>query len=342
MTNVSHMSLFNGKNGMLKRYTDIDCVRGFGMLWVVWYHTTHPGFVDYPFFLPVLFFVSGIFYKDYPWEVFWRKKVNQFVIPYIFFYLSYYAFLLLLNLAVRHSISNDILFSIFDAFRLYTTSGAGIVNYPMWFVMALLVMQFLVYGLRRLKLNKMHILCIAFIITYIGRFHLQFIPTPFQIGHASLFFFYYAVGITLSGIVLSFRNYRKLQKWLYLIGAMVMVVSIHLFRINTAIDCIRLFCEMVEFTCVAFFLFFTFNIMGDTIISKYCAYIGRNSLIVLGLHDMYLTIVRIGYTNIFGAPDIYSGFGIAVVAMLLIWPSIYLLINKFPMLVGKKNVLTYG
>lgn len=327
---------------IIKRLDYIDCVRGFGMLWVVWYHTTHPGFVDYPFFLPVLFFVSGLFYKDYPWEVFWRKKVNQFIIPYFFFYFIYYVFLLLLNFVVRHSISNDILFSIFDAFRLYTTSGAGIVNYPMWFVMALLVMQFFVYGLRRLKLNSMHILCIAFVITYIGRFSLQFVPTPFQIGHASLFFFYYAMGVTFSRVVLSIGDYRKSQKWLYLIGVAIMVVVMHLFRVNIVNDYICLFCELVEFTSVAFFLLFTFNIVGEAISSKYFAYIGRNSLIVLGLHDMYLTIIRIGYTNLFGEPDNYSGFGIAVVAMLLIWPSINILSNKFPMLVGKKNLLTYG
>lgn len=327
---------------IVKRLDYIDCVRGFGMLWVVWYHTTHPVFVDYPFFLPVLFFVSGLFYKDYPWKVFWRKKVNQFIIPYIFFYIIYYVFLLLLNLVARHSISKDILFSFFDAFRLYTTSGAGIVNYPMWFVMALLVMQFLVFGLGRLKLNRTHILCIAFAITYFGRFYLQFVPTPFQIGHASLFFFYYALGITLSSAVLSIGNYGKSQKWLYLIGAAIMVVVMHFFRENIVNDYIRLFCELVEFTGVAFFLLFTFNILGEAISSKYFSYIGRNSLIVLGLHDMYLTIIRIGYTNLFGEPDNYSGFGIAVVAMLLIWPSINILSNKFPKFVGKKNVLTYG
>ena len=50
---------------MKQRVEYIDALRGLCIMWVVWYHSVHPDWVGYPFRLPVLFFVSGIFFKEY-------------------------------------------------------------------------------------------------------------------------------------------------------------------------------------------------------------------------------------------------------------------------------------
>jgi len=75
----------------------MDVFRGLCLCWIIWIHTEHPAFLDYPLHLPALFFISGCFFKFYPWPVFWRKKVNRLVIPFVFFYLLYYVFLVSLN-----------------------------------------------------------------------------------------------------------------------------------------------------------------------------------------------------------------------------------------------------
>ena len=40
------------------RYVSVDFLRGFCVVWIIWYHTIHPDFVNYPFFNAALFFVS--------------------------------------------------------------------------------------------------------------------------------------------------------------------------------------------------------------------------------------------------------------------------------------------
>ena len=58
-----------------KRIDYIDYLKGLTILWVVWYHTSHPEFVDYPPTMPMFFFLSGIFFKPYPLLEFIKKKI---------------------------------------------------------------------------------------------------------------------------------------------------------------------------------------------------------------------------------------------------------------------------
>lgn len=44
-----------------KRIDYIDYLKGLSIIWVVWYHTVHPWFVDFSFRMPLFFLASGIF-----------------------------------------------------------------------------------------------------------------------------------------------------------------------------------------------------------------------------------------------------------------------------------------
>ena len=102
-----------------KRIEYIDALRGLCIFWVVWYHSSHPEWVEYPFRMPTLFFISGIFYKHYPGKVFWKKKVNQYIVPFAFFYLLYYVFLLVINFCKYHSVPSEVYLSFFDFAHMY-------------------------------------------------------------------------------------------------------------------------------------------------------------------------------------------------------------------------------
>ena len=147
---------------MAKRINYIDTLKGLCVMWIVWYHTTHPDFVNYPFFNITLFFVSGILYKPYEWNVFWRKKINQLIIPFCFFYILYYIFLLAINYAKYHSVDN-VIYSIMDVFKLYTGNEAFIVNYPLWFICAIICMQLVMYVIEKIIKTKIPLLIIAFL-----------------------------------------------------------------------------------------------------------------------------------------------------------------------------------
>ena len=178
---------------MAKRINYIDTLKGLCVMWIVWYHTTHPDFVNYPFFNITLFFVSGILYKPYEWNVFWRKKINQLIIPFCFFYILYYIFLLAINYAKYHSVDN-VIYSIMDVFKLYTGNEAFIVNYPLWFICAIICMQLVMYVIEKIIKTKIPLLIIAFIISTIGFFYIQWIPTPFMFGRSLPYFIFFTIG----------------------------------------------------------------------------------------------------------------------------------------------------
>ena len=57
-----------------QRINYIDTLRGLCMLSIVWYHTDHPDFLNYPYYNATLFFVSGLLFKPTPWGAFFKKK----------------------------------------------------------------------------------------------------------------------------------------------------------------------------------------------------------------------------------------------------------------------------
>lgn len=77
-----------------KRIDYIDYMKGLSIIWVVWYHTVHPWFVDFSFRIPLFFLVSGIFFKVIDIQIFAKKKFNQLVIPFFFFYAVYFVYLM--------------------------------------------------------------------------------------------------------------------------------------------------------------------------------------------------------------------------------------------------------
>lgn len=309
-------------------------MRGFCILWIVWYHTIHPIFVDYPFFLPALFSISGCFFRPYPWRTFWRKKINQLVIPFVFFYLLYYVFLVTLNYLKFHTVGSDILLSVLGVFKCYTYNDAFIVNYPLWFIMALFVVQLTTYSLVKTLKNKTAILVIAVFLSLLGQYWLRTIPTPFMIGRAMPYLIYYVVG-ALYGMSVIYAEHTLQRK--YLIVILLLYAISFLIRMVYGNVCIII--TYIEFLSATYLLMRVCQVIHKMKLAPVLAFWGINSLIVYGLHDMYLTIMRIVFTSAFGEMNNYLGFCHLLMVLLLIWPSIILLNRFAPKLVAKEEAL---
>lgn len=78
----------------------------------------------------------------------------------------------------------------------------------------------------------------------------------------------------------------------------------------------------------------------DSTLIKMFAFLGKNALIVFGLHDIYLTITRIGFLSMFGEMDNLLGFCNLLIVLLMMWPTIFFLNKYAPHLVAKKELLT--
>lgn len=322
---------------MNKRINYIDTLKGICVIWIVWYHTIHPNFVNYPFFNITLFFVSGILYKPYKWNVFWRKKVNQLIIPFCFFYILYYLFLLALNYVKYHSV-NYIVHTITDIFKLYTGNEAFTVNYPLWFICAIICMQLTMYAIEKIIRTKIPLLSIALLISIIGFFYIQWIPTPFMFGRSLPYFIYFTIGYLLKDILLSENNIDTYKNWI--ISCCIIGITTSLvIKIGNHCSTINLFGNIIEFTSISILLIYFCKLIKRVRIFHIFTYFGMYSLIVLGLHDMYLTTFMIIIQSTIGPMNLTLGILNLILTSLLLWPSIYLLNKYTPQLIGKKEII---
>ena len=322
---------------MNKRINYIDTLKGICVMWIVWYHTTHPNFVNYPFFNITLFFVSGILYKPYKWNVFWRKKVNQLIMPFCFFYILYYLFLLAINYIKYHSI-NNIVHTITDIFKLYTGNEAFTVNYPLWFICAILCMQLIMYAIEKIIKTKIPILLIALIISFIGYFYIQWIPTLFMFGRSLPYFIYFTIGYLAKNFILCEDKLTINRNRIILISIFSLILSL-LIQFKITHQIILFISDTIEFTAISILLVYFSQAIQHTYFSHIFTYFGIYSLIVLGLHDMYLTIFLILIQNTFGEMNILYGICNLTLTCILLYPSIYFLNKHLPYLVAKKDFL---
>ena len=313
------------------RIGHIDILRGLCMVLIVWYHTNHPTILDYPFFNATLFFVSGMLLHPQSGLPFLIRKVKRLLISFIFFYVVYYLFLLLINFFKYHSISPDIAWSILDVFRWNVNNDGYICNYPLWFIWALLWIQIAAnYMVRWLK-NDLALCLIAIVISIIGYRYIKHIPTPFMLGRSTSLFVYFIAGYIIRKV-----NYVKrwkiglpLSLWLF--------VVLHVW--DCAIPIIGTLKVMVELIAISVILLYLSIGLLHFSLMKPLVFFGVNSMIVFGVHDMYLTVLRMITQQTVGQMDVWLGFWNWIVVLILMFPTIFVVNRYIPVVAGKKRPL---
>ena len=316
-----------------------DALRGLMIIFIVLIHTEHPDTPLFSICVPALFLISGTFYKDYPWAVFWRKKTQRLLIPFVFFYLTYYAFLLLLNFTKYHSIPISILYSFTDVFHAYAYNDGYIVNYPLWFIIALLVQHFFLYALHRITQRPLVILSVAFILSAFGHFYLWTIPTYLMLGRALKYFIFFAVGSVFGLKTNSLNSKQKNQ--LALLGAVILITCLFLQRAHFGPRFVHFLSDVLFSISSVYLIWWLFDKTPSNTILHPLLFFGQNSLIVLGLHDMILTIIRIGTENLTGGMSMTLGLLNWLLCLLILWPIILFLNKSAPKLVGVSRGVQY-
>ena len=310
-----------------QRIDYIDTLRGLCMLSIVWYHTDHPDFLNYPFYNATLFFVSGLLFKPTSWGTFIKKKFFTLLIPFAFFYLFYYGFLLSTNYAKFHTVSREIVFSIFDVFRLYSGTDGYTCNYPLWFIWALFWAQLMTNLMAQIMKKPIYTLIVALIIFILGVEYVNHVPTPFMIGRSFTFLIYYVVGYVFCTKFIGINN-----------PSIYMMISLFAFCIvryvglnysNGILDCLG-------FVTIAIALLMFCKMIANLPLVNIFTYFGIHSIIIFGMHDIYLTFFRIITKNLIGEMNLMLGFVNWCLTLLLMVPTI-VFINRFiPFCVGKK------
>lgn len=304
------------------------------MVLIVWYHTNHPTILDYPFYMPTLFFVSGLLLRPVEGRSFVVKKVKRLLIPFVFFYVVYYIFLLLTNFLKYHSVSPDIAWSIFDVFKWNVDNDGYICNYPLWFIWALLWTLIAANYLVKWVKNDWLLLFIAFLVSTIGYLYIKHLPTPLMLGRSTSLFVYF-----VAGYLFKKRNY--VEKWkIGLPLSMITFLMLYIWNCNIPlIGVSKIIFELMSVSVILLYL--SVGIQKSNLL-KPLLFFGSNSMVVFGMHDMYLSILRMITYNIVGKMDVGLGILNWIIALLMMIPTIYLINKYIPVLAGKRFVTECG
>lgn len=318
-----------------KRIVYIDLLKGLSITWMVWFHTIHPNFVEFGFRMPLFFIASGIFFKAYPIKDFIEKKTFQLVIPFILFYLIYYAYLIV---CVWHKHIIDFDYSCFwEIFYPYSGNGGPTVNPPLWFISALLNLQILLYVGSQIIKNRLLLMSLAFVLSVYANMFMFDTETYFQFGRALRYLCYYAFGYLFG------RDIIKLIEKSYISLSILFICSLFSFLIlmygkeavdNSILTCI---CEYIQITALVIAITCIFKVTRTWAIWKPLKYYGANSYIVLGMNEIILSTLRGWFTKYFGPLNLYTGMMHWIITLLLLIIVIESMNKYIPWLIGKKN-----
>jgi len=186
----------------MSRNEFIDFIRGWGIILVIWGHSSSFLYDEiYSFHMPLFFFLSGCFFK---WKGFtlWqytKKKFSQLLIPYyIFFTLIYIYYAIVLTVTHRFDLVNVVV-KLKGIFPLDNTT----ISTPLWFFYALFFMSLIYMMIRRLMKNNTLIL----IVVCLGVGLLQYL---LMVNNIELPLF---IGRSLGELVYMHLGYWAYQAW---------------------------------------------------------------------------------------------------------------------------------
>lgn len=320
-----------------ERVKYIDLMKGLSITWMVWFHTIHPDFVNYGFRMPLFFIASAIFFKPYSIKEFAEKKIYQIIVPFIFFYILYYGFMILTSCVKGIPLQSFNFGCFFEIFEPNVGNGGPTVNPPMWFIMAILNLQILLYLCVKIIKRREILMLVAFIVSLIASIDLFWVPTYFQFGRALRYFVYYAFGYAYGKDLISVFSHRLINKFAVSIFAAVLWIGTMALKSLCSNQYLQYSLEFIQIGSFVVLLMGTFSATQNWMIWKPLKYYGASSYIVLGMNEMILSSLRGWMIAFLGPLTIFTGIINWLLTMLVLIPVINSMNHFIPWLVGKEN-----
>lgn len=321
-----------------ERIAYIDFMKCLCIMLIVMYHINHDFFdALYPglnnalqaFRLPMYYFISGIFFKLYAgYGDFTRRKVNNILVPFVFFVTLAYL-VGLLEYAVRMLVGADPIdvspIALVQPFYLrYWT-----VTTPLWFLLSLFWVNVIFYALQRWIRPVWGVLLATLVLSVIGyMLGINKIQLPLMLDTSlvALPYFVLGWGMNRMGALKSSRW----DRWglLALLLAAVPVYWLSDFT-NLHFQILPAYWKLYVLPFVAILALF-WACKSLPRIPVLCTY-GRYSLIILGTHPLIFhpirsfCILRLGME-----PSVTLTIIVFVLTMILEWPVIWLLKTYAP------------
>ncbi|MGN0213741.1 MAG: acyltransferase family protein [Muribaculaceae bacterium] len=286
------------------------------------------------FRIPMYYFLSGIFFKTYNGFVdFARHKVNNIIVPYLFF-------MFLTN--IIHCISfHTVGYCQWEpiAFADPILRREYHYNTPLWFLLSLFEVNIIYYVLNTLLKKRVLIYSTIAVLAFLGWYfrHTPFLNNQIFFDTALIALPYFVFGSEIKRIGFVEKN-TKFDKW-----GIITIIPVFVFVYFTSSE-INLFEQrlpnffpilyIVPFIAVFGLFWFCKNLPKIPVIN----YIGRYSLIVLGTHSIIILVIRSTVFKVIG--ESYASYwvvlAVLIAAELIIIP---IMIKFFPKFTAQEELI---
>lgn len=330
----------------------IDIAKGIGILFVIFAHiqSTSQALVNYiySFHMPLFFFISGYLFSDKKYKTikdFAKKKARTLLIPYFIFSILSYLYWTFIQIRMGDDIKHPDLFRAFIGI-FYSDPNHHFMSYnvALWFLTCLFSTEILFFFVKRKIENKHHLLISLVIFSIIGYLSSLFEPfrLPWGMDVALSAIVFYGIGYLFKNADKTYNLLQKIPK----IPVILLSLPIGwiLGQMNQEIDMAsNYFRNYFLFYFGAFFGIFGWISVSYLIKESFIlSYLGKNSLIIFGLHlkvpsDFLIhKILRVNAETI--NADLYSSID-TIITLLILIPVIWIINRFFPFIIGQGKIL---
>lgn len=335
---------------MQKNIEWIDSLKAIGIILVVLGHagpTLHLVNYIYSFHMPLFFFISGYLFSldRHPQLInFVKSRARGLLIPYLTFaVMGIIIYYVTNNLGTQMSETPSILSAFWE--MIVSKRNYIFFNVPIWYLTCLFLVTVIYYLLRKYIKNDLIILTILLLIGSIGFIKFKTVESlhtlPWSFDATMYYLFYYGAG-NLLRIHKTKIRYKNAINLLMLVsnliilfwqGSFEFIYSLHMpFNQNLYNYLMSIFISGCGIgSCVY---------VSKFIKLKPILYLGKNSLVILGLHSplAFYVVGKIYYMlNIHFTPMYsFSAFILTILSLIVLVPVIEILNRNFPYLLGKK------
>ena len=321
-----------------QRIAYIDFMKCLCIMLIVMYHIDHEFFNYFlpnlnnalqAFRLPMYYFFSGIFFKLYSgYADFTRRKVNNILVPFVFFVVLAFVYYLV-EYVLRRIMGADPIPLDFSLLIGPFTQRYWAVSTPLWFLLSLFWTNIIFYALQRWVRPLWLLLSLVAVLSAVGYWlgmnQIQ-LPLMLDTSLVAMPYFVLGWGIKHLGMIAPSRY----DRWGVLALALV-IVPIYFFSeyLNLHYQVLPVYWKLYVLPFVAILaLFWACKPLPH--IPVLCHY-GRYSLIILGTHPLFFLPLRSMCILRFGMETgVTLTLVVFVLTMLLELPMIWLLKTYFP------------
>ncbi len=331
-----------------ERYSAIDTLKAFGLVFVILGHHRHfLYYYIYSFHMPLFFFISGFLFKNRQHTTFKSLAVSKFkrlIIPYLLLSILLYLFWAVLSLVepgvLKESSYAKGLVGIFYAQGQLKYMGWGV---QMWFLPCLYLVHIGAFGILKLRPWLMVLmLSLLLVASHIWTITHEFnLPWSLNIVPSMIVFF-------LSGFYFQpqFKEVERLGIYKKVPGAGIFLfVNVFFFLINNGrIDVYQGIFHIIPYFYLSAFAGIFFYLIVSTLIptNKISFYLAANSLLIYVFHMRAYTFVKplLNKISVFHMDTFLYAAVASLLQILILIPVVHIVNRWMPFIVGNKKVST--